>query len=55
MAKPQRMAALTIGTIIAAFFSTKWTLTLTLWIIVAGTVLTIALRARRLLAALNAR
>ena len=55
MAKPQRMAALTIGTIIAAFFATKWTLTLTLWIIVAGTVLTIALRARRLLAALNAR
>ena len=53
MAKPQRMAALTIGTVIAAFYATEWVLALTLWIIVAGTVLTILRRALRLIRALK--
>ena len=55
MAKPQRMAALTIGTLSAAFYATEWTLTLTLWIIAAGTAATILLRALQLIRALKAR
>jgi len=55
MAKPQRMAALTIGTVIAAFYATEWTLTLTLWIIVAGSAATILRRSIRLVTALKAR
>lgn len=41
LAKPQRMAMLTAGTILAALYATEWTLTVTLWIIVAGTTATI--------------
>lgn len=55
MAKPHRMAALTLGTTIAAFHAMEWTLALTLWIIVAGTTVTILRRAIRLIAALKAR
>ena len=55
MAKPHRMAALTIGTMIAAFYAAEWTLTLTLWIITAGTTATILRRALCLIAALKAR
>jgi phosphatidylglycerophosphate synthase len=55
MAKPHRMAALTIGTIIAAFYATDWTLNLTLWVILAGTAATILRRAARLISAMNAR
>jgi phosphatidylglycerophosphate synthase len=53
MAKPQRMAALTLGTVIAAFVATEWVLALTLWIIIAGTALTILRRALRLIKALK--
>jgi phosphatidylglycerophosphate synthase len=55
MAKPQRMAALTIGSLIAAFHAAEWTMTLTLWVIVAGTVVTILRRSLRLIARLKAR
>jgi phosphatidylglycerophosphate synthase len=55
MAKPQRMAALTLGTVIAAFVATEWVLALTLWIIIAGTALTILRRALRLIKALKAK
>lgn len=55
MAKPHRMAALTIGSLIAAVFAPQWTLALTLWIISLGTLATIARRSFRLLGALNAR
>jgi phosphatidylglycerophosphate synthase len=55
MAKPQRMAALTVGTVIAAFYAPGWTLTFTLWIIVAGTAVTLLRRSLRLIAALKAR
>jgi phosphatidylglycerophosphate synthase len=55
MAKPQRMAALTIGTLIAAVYAAEWTLGVTLWIIAAGTAITILRRSMRLLADLNAR
>ena len=55
MAKPHRMAALTIGALIAAVHATDWTLTVTLWIIALGTVATILRRAIRLLKALQAR
>jgi phosphatidylglycerophosphate synthase len=53
MAKPQRMAALTLGTVIAAFVATEWVLNLTLWIILAGTALTILRRSLRLIKALK--
>jgi len=55
MAKPHRMAALTGGTIIAAFYASDWTLGLTLWIILAGTGLTLLNRSTRLITALRAR
>lgn len=55
MAKPHRMAALTVGCVIAAFYSTEWTLSVTLWIIAFGTAATILRRSYRLLSALNAR
>ncbi len=59
MAKPQRMAVLTVGTILAAFapFGTTATglLTLTLWIIVAGTAATAVRRALFLTDALKER
>jgi phosphatidylglycerophosphate synthase len=44
LAKPQRMAVLTAGTVIAAFYASEWTLTVTLWIIVAGSAATILRR-----------
>jgi phosphatidylglycerophosphate synthase len=44
LAKPQRMAGLTAGTVIAALYATEWTLTVTLWIIAAGTAATILRR-----------
>jgi len=55
MAKPQRMAALTLGTIIAAIYATEWVLTLTLWIILAGTAITILRRSLQLIKALKDR
>jgi len=55
MAKPHRMAALTIGCACAAVYATEWTLTLTLWIVVAGTAATILRRSARLLSALSSR
>ncbi|WP_431300137.1 CDP-alcohol phosphatidyltransferase family protein [Tabrizicola sp. BL-A-41-H6] len=55
MAKPQRMAGLTTGTVIAAFYTPGWTLAVTLWIIAAGTALTILSRSRTLIARLHAR
>jgi phosphatidylglycerophosphate synthase len=55
MAKPQRMAALTIGTLVAAFYATAWTLQLTLWIIAAGSAQTILGRSLRLIGALKGR
>lgn len=59
MAKQHRMAALTIGCGIAAFapFSTtsEGVLTLTLWVITAGTAATIARRSLHVIAALKAR
>jgi phosphatidylglycerophosphate synthase len=54
-AKPQRMAALTIGTGIAAFYASEWTLTLTLAVIAAGTAATILRRAATLIEKLRAR
>jgi phosphatidylglycerophosphate synthase len=53
LAKPQRMAVLTIGTVLAAFYATTWVLTWTLWIIVLGTGVTILSRSLRLIAALK--
>lgn len=55
MAKPHRMAALTLGSLVAALYASEWTLALTLWIIALGTGATILRRAGRLLAALAAR
>ncbi|MFN4204208.1 MAG: CDP-alcohol phosphatidyltransferase family protein [Tabrizicola sp.] len=54
-AKPQRMAVLTAGTALAALYATEWTLTVTLWIIAAGTAATVLRRARRLIERLGAR
>ena len=55
MAKPHRMAALTLGSICAAVYATEWTLTVTLWIIIAGTTATALRRSARLLSALSSR
>ena len=44
LAKPQRMAVLTAGTVLAALYASHWTLTITLWIIVAGTAITVLRR-----------
>ena len=55
MAKPHRMAALTLGSLIAALHAAEWTLTVTLWVIAAGTLATVLRRSARLLKALNAR
>lgn len=54
-AKPQRMAVLTAGTVLAALYATEWTLTVTLWIIVAGTAATAIRRSWTLIGRLNAR
>lgn len=55
LAKPQRMAVLTAGTVIAALYASEWTLTWTLWVIVAGTAITVLSRAMRLIRALRSR
>lgn len=55
LAKPQRMAVLTAGTVLAALYASEWTLTVTLWIIVGGTMLTILSRAVRLISNLRNR
>ena len=44
LAKPQRMAVLTAGTVLATLYASEWTLTLTLWIVAAGTAATILRR-----------
>lgn len=53
MAKQHRMAALTLGSLLAVVWPAA--LVWTLWIVVIGTTLTAALRARRLIAGLEAR
>jgi phosphatidylglycerophosphate synthase len=55
LAKPQRMAVLTAGTILAALYATDWTLTVTLWIIALGTAATAIRRSWTLIQRLNAR
>jgi phosphatidylglycerophosphate synthase len=55
MAKPQRMAVLTVGSIIAAFLATEWVLAAALWIILAGTAVTAARRSLALIERLNGR
>jgi phosphatidylglycerophosphate synthase len=55
LAKPQRMAVLTGGTVLAAIYATQWTLTLTLWIVVAGTAATILRRSWTLIEKLKSR
>ena len=58
MAKQHRMAALTVGCVVAAFspfgYTAEGIMTLTLWIIIIGTGATIARRSLRLIAALKA-
>ncbi len=55
LAKPQRMAVLTAGTVLAAPYATQWTLTVTLWIIVAGTAATVLRRSWTLIDKLKSR
>jgi phosphatidylglycerophosphate synthase len=55
LAKPQRMAVLTAGTAIAALYASEWTLTATLWIVVAGTAITILRRSLTLISKLKTR
>jgi phosphatidylglycerophosphate synthase len=55
LAKPQRMAVLTAGTVLAALYASEWTLTLTLWIVVAGTAATIFRRSWALIEKLKSR
>jgi phosphatidylglycerophosphate synthase len=55
LAKPQRMAVLTTGTVLAAIYASEWTLTVTLWIIVAGTAATIFRRCWTLIEKLKSR
>jgi phosphatidylglycerophosphate synthase len=55
LAKPQRMAVLTAGTVLAALYATEWTLAMTLWVIVAGTAITILRRSWTLIGKLRAR
>jgi phosphatidylglycerophosphate synthase len=54
-AKPQRMAVLTAGTVLAALYASEWTLTVTLWIIVAGTAITILRRSWTLIERLKSK
>jgi phosphatidylglycerophosphate synthase len=54
-AKPGRMVALIIGTVLAAFYATEWTLSLTLWVILLGTTVTLFGRVFRLIEALKTR
>lgn len=55
LAKPQRMAVLTVGTVVAAVYTSEWTLTVTLWIVVAGTAITIIRRSLTLVERLKSR
>lgn len=55
MAKQHRMAALTIGSVVAAFYGGEWTMGIMLWIIAAGTAVTILSRSVRLISALKAK
>jgi phosphatidylglycerophosphate synthase len=55
LAKPQRMAVLTAGTVLAALYASEWTLTVTLWIIVAGTAATVIRRSWSLIEKLKSR
>ena len=55
LAKPQRMAVLTAGTLLAALYASEWTLTVTLWILVAGTAATILRRSWTLIEKLKSR
>ena len=54
-AKPQRMAVLTAGTALAALYATEWTLTVTLWIVVAVTGATVLRRSWTLIEKLKSR
>ncbi len=54
LAKPQRMAVLTAGTVLAALYATHWTLTVTLWIIALGTAATVLRRSWTLIQRLKA-
>jgi phosphatidylglycerophosphate synthase len=55
MAKPQRMAVLTAGSVLAAFYASEWTLAVTLWIIAVGTAATVIRRSVTLVAALKSK
>ncbi|MCU0904593.1 MAG: CDP-alcohol phosphatidyltransferase family protein [Tabrizicola sp.] len=55
LAKPQRMAVLTAGTVLAALYASEWTLTVTLWIIVAGTAATVFRRSWTLIERLKSK
>lgn len=55
LAKPQRMAVLTVGTVLAAFYASEWTLTVTLWTVVAGTAATLLRRSWTLIERLKSR
>ena len=55
LAKPQRMAVLTAGSVLAALYATHWTLTVTLWIIALGTAATVIRRSWSLINNLKAR
>lgn len=55
LAKPQRMAVLTAGTLLAAFYASEWSLTLTLWIVTLGTAATILRRSLSLIERLKSR
>ena len=55
LAKPQRMAVLTAGSVLAALYATHWTLTVTLWIIAFGTAATVIRRSWSLINNLKAR
>lgn len=55
LAKPQRMAVLTAGTVLAALYATEWTLTVTLWIVIAGTAITVIGRSSILVERLKSR
>jgi phosphatidylglycerophosphate synthase len=55
LAKPQRMAVLTAGTVLAALYASEWTLTVTLWIIVIGTAATVIRRSVTLVSRLKSK
>lgn len=55
LGKPQRMAVLTAGSVLAALYATHWTLTVTLWIIALGTAATVIRRSWTLINNLKAR